>query len=1587
MARFLLAIFTVFGVLLGSFGHSRALPPDPAARGLDVFLDASPEAAPGGRLEITAKAFGFPTVTHAVPLAGAVIEVGWDPEALDGEAPPPSVVAKADADGRAHLAIDVPRGLPKLLPLLVAVRHGGHSRTRSVDIVRAPSATIELVTADTRVVPASTISAWVRVVSTSGDPLANAGVTISLIEGGVARHTQKAKTDRGGLVMARVPIPRIDEPLWSWALRAESDIGGVAPAEIGLTPREETPGTPTLDVAWEGSPAGVIAGERVPFRLRLRDATGQPVIDHAIRYWIGARGTSPPSTDKDWERLSTRAVTDGAGEIAGARDAPTLVKASGTSMVLVARAELEGHALEQKRELSIGTPLASATLSPEARAIVPGLGQKMLLTVDDGRGGGVAGTFEITGDGLATTVTTDAHGEAELTWNAPEGVGASRNVGPCAGGVAAAVVVRPTQAVPALRDRRDPFTLCLPVDRDAEGIVRVTPNVARPGERVKVTLTRSARAPRGAASVVLRSSLGAQAVTTWLDAGTSSGEVALPADAAASTWSASVVVPETGRAAQTIGTDILVVPSTLPSLAAQRVGGRATPGGAVEVEARLTDGHGRGLPGAISAIVVDAFGGGSANVAALDTRSRLCGSVAHVDGPGDARCTPMLERDPSTEALRRALFGKIATRPTPPLNDPGAHASKELERAFAEVLHSLEGAVFTAAKSPQTLLDARRKENGRWVFNPELMTLVTDAMNEPPTTPGGENLVLADLVAVDPQVTFDNVARRVTRLKLFTILEAVRQTRVSRSLDPEEPVFKDPNALLRRLVRDGTLSDDLLLDPWGGTIQYVRTAAAPPPFLGTIRGFELRAPGPDGLVGTGDDVKDPFERVVRSGSPYARAVQEDRIVDAKWDMVVSAETVAAWKRLFEELTGTELGGLGLSGMGEGGGGAGEGIGLGSIGTTGHGGGFGRASRGISTGDAFWTAPVRTDGEGRVRISVPLGGAETTWKIAFVGVPDGLGPASTTLDIASDLPLSLKVDAGARWIEGDVVETHVLVRNRTSAPVRAAIEASAEGAAELATKGAARTIDVPARGARTVAIRVKAARSGEARLVVVARAQGLPDDTLRHTWEIAPAGEIRALTQTAWVEGDRDLGIALDHGYRIHGQPRIVLERGYDDAIAAALESLEPERQTSTLALVDALEAATRIQRWATARDRPRHRALASIAERTALRALGRYNIFVHRDGGTSAATLPEAWTMRARATSLAKTTRPGKADGKDAAETCPPLAPPGKTGDDPLDVEPPSSAAIAPCWGAYVSDVTRALATSDDPERLARAVLALAERPHRAAVAASLADRLREIVKLQQSGDLDGKHLVDRAKRATIYAALLRAQRLGTSRASADALFGKLAVLRDVAGGYGSSSATVYVVRALLASQLEGHGTTRARVRVSKTSMSAVDQHVDVPESGFVVVPLPADALDVSIETEGPGLIARFERPVVRSWSRPPPPQESPVAIDVVWPGDAKAGTTATLRLVVSHSLEGTRDIDVQLPLPPGASLGAATSSVAQIQGVLAIRQSVDRSRAVLEVPIRFGLAGTFTAPEATARVARAPLGVATAPARKLTIH
>jgi hypothetical protein len=1351
-------------------------------------------------------------------------------------------------------------------------------------------------------------------------------------------------------------------------------------ARLTLTPREETPGAPELSASFRQT--SVLAGDSVEYVIRVNDATDHPLSNVTVRTWTGPRGTRPPKDENEWLKVSKRWVTNAAGEVTGSVDTPaTVAPGAGTSMQLVVRTKVDGHDLEKEASVAVGRGSAKAEILPEAKSIVPGVLQHVLLRVRDGHRGPVGARFAVVGDGLQAEVRTDTFGEADVIWNAPPDLGATRSSGPCAGGVAANVRVRPLVNVAGLAPRNDPFDLCVSVDREADALVRLDRTAARIGDRVHVQVIAAPpsdaadrTSERGPWSIVAASPNGVSTRSIWVEDGPKGGDIELP-EGEPGIWSIGAALPSGKNRARVASAPLLVAPRTLPKLQAFVTGGRAAPGGAVEVDASLTDEHGQPLVGSIAAVMIDKGGGGStAGIEALDTRRALCRPF-NVERD---RCDALVEGDLALDAARRGDLGSSMEPPVRPLVDPGANAREQLTRSFADVLLSLEGAVFQATATPDQLRDARRKVGGVWQFNPELMTLVTAEMNEPPQTPGGEPLVLSDLLAVDSQVTFDNVARRVTRLKLFNILSAVRTFRNEHSFDADEPALQNPNALLRRLVREDRLSTDALLDPWGGTIQFAKSDAPPLPFLSVFRGFQLRSPGPDGTIGNIDDVSDPFARVVKPGTPYAKALQEDRIVDARYEMDVGDATVAAWELMFSELTGG-VGGLGLSGIGEGGGARGQGRGQ-------LGGGHGRVSFGIDQGAAFWAPPSRTDAAGRLHLHVPLGDFETTWRLALVALPDGGAPATAVVDIPVALPLSVHVETGASWIEGDEMDVAITVRNRTAHPLTATVTVAASGVAELAYTGVARSratkppapLVVPADAMVETRIRIRASQPGTAHLDVRAQATGVPGDSVFHTWEVGAAGEHSTFCSSVWTDDRAELSLRLPpESIRIIGTPRLVLERGFDVALAGALQSLEADSLASPSALADAIEVAGRIRRRAIASGGETD-SVAMRAEAIARSATGKLAEYANLDPASSSWSLARAraWAPASVAHLLGKATE------------CPDNATTLEERLLALEGEPPPiGGSTKACWDALVSNAVDDVVRRGDPVDLALAVLALAERPHRAYLAGALADRLRERVSLQASGaiSLVSTLASRRSARAIVFSSLLRSiqlRRAGT--ASAAKLSAWILVQRDTQGGYGSTEATRSVVRALLAEGVQRGEPSRVTVNVG-----GARRNVEVGPSAHLVIPLDPRTTNVGLEVKGQGVIARFERPILRLWSHPPDEASGGLRVEASWPTRARAGGTGVVRLSVWNALSRSLTADLRIPLPPGAALAEPIRGVRQVQGLLTVRRGVDASvlPTAIEIPVRFSLGGHLTVPEAIARVAFEEAAPTVIPARPLTIQ
>jgi hypothetical protein len=317
------------------------------------------------------------------------------------------------------------------------------------------------------------------------------------------------------------------------------------------------------------------------------------------------------------------------------------------------------------------------------------------------------------------------------------------------------------------------------------------------------------------------------------------------------------------------------------------------------------------------------------------------------------------------------------------------------------------------------------------------------------------------------------------------------------------------------------------------------------------------------------------------------------------------------------------------------------------------------------------------------------------------------------------------------------------------------------------------------------------------------------------------------------------------------------------------------------------------------------------------------------------------------------------------------------------------------CWTAFLTSTLQQLSATSDPVVLARAVNAMRDGSGQAMVVGALADRLRAAVSVRPDGAVALPEAAeDRASRSIALAALVRGARLGHADAATSAgaatLAARLLVERDAAGGYGSAQATCIVVRALLeASPASGQPATVRWTEMLGGRQQGAGGRVEVPGNRPVTIPLSAVATGVRVEVSAPGVVARIERPVLRSYRRPPDPGRTPLHVQIDGPSAPRSRGTAVLHLGLRHDLGRRATVMVRLPLPPGAALAEPVDGLRQVQGALYLRTTLDADPLprVFSIPLRFALSGAVLLPEVTARIDDEELPPAYAAARPIVIQ
>lgn len=890
--------FFSLGFLLFTASASAQEPVAPGApAGYELALTGATRVERGHPLRLSGVAYEVEGLSSLRPGAGLVIDAAIT--AREGSGSERRIVYEAsvtaDTEGRFVVALSVPRELLSAPQIELAVhRRGQPGRRFSFGLGQLEGEAIDLLTDRARYEPGERVRVWTRVRSVrTRAPLAGRPVRLQLLDQrGQPLAEEQGETGPSGVISAELPVPENAEAgqyqvlarvgpslatsrsIQVWRRTVERLLG-----EVELRGQDEdglalvVPGAQLRGTVWARTPSGTpVRGAAVELRVRpdaepLRLTTGA---DGGARFEV--RAPAFLSGDVGRETLTARIVHAAHGTI----------DASAPYLMARARAVVE--------------------VTPRGGALVPELPGTLLLAVRDPRGRPLPeGTpVVVRGAGVdGGRAMLDAHGLADVSVVLPRGAASTLRTGPCAGRVATTVEVE-VQTEPPVVAR-----VCAPVSVHAQVAPRLVGTPVRaPGATIEVEV---ARRTEGRGRPVLVEALwdGRAIASAWIGARSNRAELAIPDDLLG-------VVTLRARAARSADS---TEPPSEPGASAFTVGAfdalLLRPADAFSLEVRPE--RERYLVRERAQVAVMASGRPAQNGwAALLVRDQ----AAHGgEGPWDLYSLRETLREaataPSNESnarlVRVALSSGLGIDPEPPrpppleapywwpqryeppyssgrnapgvLRDPVALREELQRRGLGPVEQALERAVTQLGGDPAARAPIVRGRS----FHPDVVAYLVGARqlsSAQAQTLGGEPLTVAMIERADPGFSFDTVARRVARARLAKLLLAL-----SRLADPDDSNAErasaalPPERWLGTLVQLGMVQAHDLTDPWGRAYVFRRVSGRPKVAVSErALDWELASPGPDGRIGTADDVNDPFARAVPEGTPYAVTSGEEALL-------------------------------------------------------------------------------------------------------------------------------------------------------------------------------------------------------------------------------------------------------------------------------------------------------------------------------------------------------------------------------------------------------------------------------------------------------------------------------------------------------------------------------------------------------------------------------------------------------------------------------------------------------------------------------------------------------------------------------------
>lgn len=1047
---------------------------------------------------------------------------------------------QTDARGSFQIEVQIPEQATGPSSLQVSVGDGSNERVFAFPLTIEKPWLFDLLTDRSLYEPGETVHVWGRLRDRSSRrPLPQKSV-IFRSEGGVMHAT----TDESGVVSIAIPVPK-EATEGSYSVTAE-----LGAERVSQSYHVGTRATSRLFSEVKITPETASPGQPVEVSVKVTAVSGAPVRNASVVVHLDSEQASATSDGQGIARVRMQAPTFTAGDI-------------GTVRI---RADVQHPAYGAAR--SLGSLRLVVPLSLEAEAVppngglVPELDGRLYFKVKDGSGlPPPAGTgVEVTGAAVAggkQRLVTDADGIAVVRTRLPLGASTTSEN-------ASSTTVKVRVDGPLVRTA----ILQVPVHLGLDVVPTVERLVVAPGDSLPVTLARRRSAVGRPVVVELLSATGLLD-TRVADAQTNRLSLRIPPDRVGVMRVRARPLLRSGTEEGEGGVDALLVRPARPSFAELRPDLALYD---VRSTAKLTIKTHPGAAKSWGAVLIrdlalhqgerpftSAFLEETFERAVLDPdsgakepflRTVMAAYILHDPAPVAA--------PPLVDALGRPEEGSSGLESAAErevLRDPYPLGDELRRRGVASVMKELEDSLASALdKGTAGELTVGRGAARR--FRPGILGGLASA----PATLGAGELTVAMLQDGVPGFTYHNVARRVARARLVKLLVAL-----AAYLDPGDDAApirraaaREPHGRwLARMVTRGLIRAEDLADPWGGrfTLRPSRN-----PSLIVAReaiGLELCSAGPDGVLGTADDVNDIFARAVPAGTPYALASGEDALME-RLSYLSPSETVLtrlieAYKRVAAEVGEEQRGHAVSAKISEGAFGDGEAVGdaygAGGLGLIGHGsggGGIGSAygGRAVSMNGRAVTAPmfdmaqlVREkfpptlfflpsmvlDASGQTSIEVKLPDAVTTYVVeAIVWSQDGW-TWSTSTQIRVDKKTVVDAPVPRFATVGDSLLLPVRVRNSGATELGAGILVSADGESPINRSG----VRVAANDAAELSVPLVLTRPMEGKVLIgLTSSAGEPLDAVRRPLTVlASARRVRRM-EDVLVRGTGTLSLEV-----------------------------------------------------------------------------------------------------------------------------------------------------------------------------------------------------------------------------------------------------------------------------------------------------------------------------------------------------------------------------------------------------------------------------------------------------------------------------